>query len=340
MASYKKKKTGKARSMAPLVIGIAIALGATILAVTVFAQKRREDAQTAQSAYAQEDEDTITYQGKSYQYNDHLSNFLFLGVDKKEEVEAQNVSGSAGQADALYLLSWDRVENTISVLAIPRDTITQIQVYDLHGNDLGKTEDHISLSYAYGDGMHKSCTLTRDAVSELLYGIPIQGYCSLNIDAIPILADSVGGVTVTVPDDSLSGADPQFAPGAQVTLTGENAEAFVRYRDTQEEQSALSRMERQKVFLEAYGQRLKEVYSEDPSIVGDILSAADPYMVTSIGNDQYLKLADSYLAAGKTASYTVPGEGVVGEDGFDAYRVDEDALYEMVLEIFYEEVNE
>lgn len=339
MTSYKKKKTGKARTLAPLLIGIAIALGATILAVTVFAQKRKEDAKSSQSAYAQEDSDTVTYQGKTYQYNDHLSNFLFLGVDKKEEVEAQNISGSAGQADALYLLSWDRVKNTISVLAIPRDTITEIQVYDLHGNDLGKTEDHISLSYAYGDGMHKSCALTRDAVSELLYGVPIQGYCSLNIDAIPILADSVGGVTVTVPDDSLSGENSEFVPGSQVTLTSENAETFVRYRDIGQDQSALVRMERQKVFLEAYGQRLKEVYSQDPSIVGKILSAVDPYMVTSIGNDQYLKMADSYLTAGETASYTVPGEGTLG-DGFDEYHVDENALYEMVLEIFYEEVNE
>lgn len=339
MTSCKKKKTGKERTLTPLVIGIAFALGATVLAITVFAQKRKEDTTTLQSYYAQSDSDTVTYQGKIYRYNDHLSNFLFLGVDKKEEVKEQKLSGSGGQADALYLLSRDRVKNTISVLSIPRDTITQIQVYDLHGNNLGKTEDHISLSYAYGDGMHKSCTLTRDAVSELLYGVPIQGYCSLNIDAIPILADSVGGVTVTVPDDSLSSENAEFVPGSQVTLTSENAEIFVRYRNISEDQSALGRMERQKVFLEAYGQRLEEVYSQNPSIMGDILSAVDSYMVTSIGNDQYLKIAHSYLTAGETASYTVPGEGIQ-EDGFDQYHVNEDVLYEMVLEIFYEEVNE
>lgn len=339
MVSCKKKKTGKEHPLMPLIIGIAIALGATILAAAVFVQKREEDTTALQSVYAQADSDTVTYQGKIYRYNDHLSNFLFLGVDKKEKVKKQNISGNGGQADALYLLSRDRVKNTISVLAIPRDTITQIQVYDLHGNDLGKTEDHISLSYAYGDGMHKSCTLTRDAVSELLYGVPIQGYCALNIDAVPILADSVGGVTVTVPDDSLSGEAAGFVPGSQVTLNGENAEFFVRYRDIEEDQSAIGRMERQKVFLKAYGQRLKEAYSREPSIVGDILSAIDPYMVTSIGNDQYLKLVDSYLTAGETASYTVPGKGA-REDGFDEYHVDEDALYEIVLEIFYEEVNE
>lgn len=339
MVSCKKKKTGKENPLMPLIIGIAIALGATILAAAVFVQKREEDTTALQSVYAQADSDTVTYQGKIYRYNDHLSNFLFLGVDKKEKVKKQNISGNGGQADALYLLSRDRVKNTISVLAIPRDTITQIQVYDLHGNDLGKTEDHISLSYAYGDGMHKSCTLTRDAVSELLYGVPIQGYCALNIDAVPILADSVGGVTVTVPDDSLSGEAAGFVPGSQVTLNDENAEFFVRYRDIEEDQSAIGRMERQKVFLKAYGQRLKEAYSREPSIVGDILSAIDPYMVTSIGNDQYLKLVDSYLTAGETASYTVPGKGA-REDGFDEYHVDEDALYEIVLEIFYEEVNE
>src|SRR5699024_5054077 len=139
----------------------------------------------------------------------------------------------AGQADAIYLLSRDRVENTVSVITIPRDTMTEIEAFGPGGESLGKSTDHISLSYAYGDGGHESCRLAEEAVSNLFYGLPIQGYCAVNMDGIPALAQSVGAVTVTVPNDSLEAAYPEFAAGSQVTLNEENTEIFVRYRDTE-----------------------------------------------------------------------------------------------------------
>ena len=35
----------------------------------------------------------ITWNGKTYSYNEHLSNFLFLGIDTKEKAETKNRSG-------------------------------------------------------------------------------------------------------------------------------------------------------------------------------------------------------------------------------------------------------
>ena len=145
----------------------------------------------------------ITWNGKTYSYNEHLSNFLFLGIDTKEKAETKTGQADAGQADALYLLSWNRLGGDITVISIPRDTMTQIETFGPGGKSLGKSKDHISLSYAYGDGGYESCELAENAVSELLYGLPIDGYCALNMDGLPVLTDSVGGVTVTVPNDSL-----------------------------------------------------------------------------------------------------------------------------------------
>ena len=106
--------------------------------------------------------------------------------------------------------------------------MTEIETFDLQGNSLGLTENHLNLQYAYGDGAHTSCRLMEEAVSRLLYQVPIQGYCALNMDAMPVLADSVDGVEITVPDNSLAEVDPSFVQGAQVTITGENAETFLR----------------------------------------------------------------------------------------------------------------
>ena len=60
----------------------------------------------------------IVWNGNSYTYNEHLSNFLFLGIDNREKEAASVGHADAGQADALYLLSWDRVE-TVSYTHLP-----------------------------------------------------------------------------------------------------------------------------------------------------------------------------------------------------------------------------
>ena len=52
--------------------------------------------------------ESITYKGKTYVYNDHLSNYLFMGLYSKGDMETAE-SGNAGQADAVFLVSVDRV---------------------------------------------------------------------------------------------------------------------------------------------------------------------------------------------------------------------------------------
>lgn len=278
---------------------------------------------------------TIIWEGKEYQYNDHLSNYLLLGIDTREPAETSVGQADAGQADLLWLVSRDRVENTVTVIAIPRDTMTEIEVFGPDGESLGKSVDHISLSYAYGDGSYESCRLAKEAVSHLFYGLPIQGCCALNMDGIPELTESVGTVTVTVPNDSLEEAFPEFQEGVQVTLDRNNTETFVRYRDTDKEQSALARMERQKEYLSAFGKAAGERAAQDPSFAGELYAALEPYMVTGMGKDEFVKLMESASGGRVSGSWTVPGEAVQGQY-YDEYHVDDSALYEKIIETFYE----
>ena len=293
-----------------------------------------ESGDTAQEAG---ESSSVTYQGKEYTYNDHLSNFLFLGIDSREKAETQVGKADAGQADTIFLVSWDRVEHSLTGITIPRDTITEIEIFDQEGNSAGKSQDHINLAYAYGDGDRKSCELMEEAVSNLLYGIPIQGYCSINMDGIPVLTEAVGGVTVTVPDDSLTGVNPQWTQGSQIQLTPENVEDFVRYRDTSVSQSALGRMERQQIFLNAYAQKAQEVYGQNPSLITELYTSLENYMVTNISNDQFVQIMEGLGAGGNTDTWTLPGEGTQGE-GFDEYHVDDSQLYEKIIETYYKEV--
>ena len=275
--------------------------------------------------------DAIVYDGKTYVYNDHLTNYLLLGVDTDGSIQEPKEPGSAGQSDSIFLISYDRVKETTVGLAIPRDTITQIEKFTPGGESLGFYSDHLNLQYAYGDGKRKSCELTSAAVSRLLSGLPIGGYAAINLDSIPRLTQLLGGVEVTVPDDSLSGKNPDFVKGNKVVLDETNTETFVRSRDRQIEQSAITRMNRQKVFLEAFASKLAQEQKKDASTVTTLFETMKTEMVTNMSNDQFVDIAVAERSGG---IQTIPGE-TGHEEVYDVYRVDDAALYKMVLELFY-----
>lgn len=280
--------------------------------------------------------DIVEYKGETYKYNDHLSNYLFLGIDTRETVDTYQSQVDAGQADAIFLVSMDRATEKIKVLFIPRDSMTRIEVFNPYGQSLGETTDHLNIQYAFGDGKEKSCELMKTAVSDMLDGLPIQGYCSMNMDGISVITDFVGGIQLTIPDDSLADVNPEYKKGAVVDITGETAEQFVRYRDIDKTQSALVRQERQKTFLQALVQKAQEKAGEDAGFVTGLYDSVKSYTVTNMGNDIFAKL----LAAsqnGITDTETVPGEGTHGEN-FDKYHIDEDALSDLIISMFYEKI--
>ena len=132
----------------------------------------------------------------------------------------------------------DKSKDEIKMISISRDTMTQIKTFDYKGNYLGKSKNHLGLAYSFGDGKVTSCQYMVDAVSNLFYGMPINGYVALNMNAVGMINDAVGGVTVTVPED-MTQVDPSFAEGATVTLTGDQALKFTRYRDTEKDFSGV-----------------------------------------------------------------------------------------------------
>ena len=282
---------------------------------------------------AEAETDTVEAGGSVYKYNHHLSNYLFMGIDTRDEVSSYESQQDAGQADAIFLVSMDRATEEIKVLLIPRDTIAEIEVFNPSGKSLGTTEDHINIQYAYGDGKEKSCELMKTAVSNLLGDIPIQGYCAMNMDGISVITDFVGGVEVTVPDNSLEAVNPDFTEGTVVTLTGDNAEQFVRYRDTEISQSALTRQERQKVYMQALLKKAQAMAEDDASFAVDFFNEIQPFTVTNLGNDIFAKLLTA--SQGKAVeTATVPGEAAEGEN-FDEYHVDQQQLESLLLSMFY-----
>lgn len=300
-------------------------------------KKKAAEAASAKATAEADDSNTVTWQGKTYKYNQNLSNYLLLGVDKRTPAETRVGKADAGQADALFLLSLNRKTKEMTLISIPRDTMTDVESFDLEGKSLGKSKDHISLSYGYGDGGAESCKLTQEAVSNLFYELPIQGYLAMNLDGIPELTKSVGGLTVTVPNNSLEYKYPEFAEGAEVTLTEENTEVFLRSREVDESQSAIYRMERQKAFLDAFSKKAKECYEQNAKFAANLFVAIKPYTVTNISEDRLMKLFQTADEGDGYTEWTVPGEGTQGLS-YDEYHVDDDVLYAKIMETFYQEI--
>lgn len=282
----------------------------------------------------------ILWQGKTYHRNTAMRAILCIGVDTKGEMEAHTASGQGGQADGVFLVAQDAARDRVKILMIPRDTMTEITLFDLSGNELGKDIQHLTLAYAYGDGREKSCELMTEAVSNLLGGLKIDGYAAVNMSAVPVLNDAVGGVMVTIQDEDLEKQYPEMKKGKTVTLQGEQAERFIRYRDITKSQTALSRMSRQKQYMQGYLESLKAASAKDDSLIPDLMNRLQNYMVTNMPKDQYLDIALSVLNSQDSLEdgdfFTIPGTAV--ETGlYDEYHVDQDALMPMVLELFYVE---
>ena len=62
-------------------------------------------------------------------------------------------------------------------------------------------------------------------------------------------------------------------------------------------------------------------------------------MVTNMDNDQFASIMDSLASGSGTENWTVPGEGTAGET-YDEYHVDDDALYEKIIDTFYQPAEE
>ncbi len=328
MMSKKKKQ----------VIALTSLLGLILIGILAFLYFLKPDDGHSTEYKESEREDSVVYGGKEYKYNEHLSNYLFMGIDTREFAEDEQTRYENGRADALFLISYDRVKKTVTSISIPRDTMASVHVYSVDGTDLGLTREHISMQYLYGDGKDKSCRLMKETVSTLLYGIPIQGYCSLNMDGIPVAVETLDGVKLIVPDDTLEQVEPKFQEGAEVVVTAEDAELFVRYRDTKQSQSAMDRTERQKVFMAAFVDKAKQKAEDNTELVVDMFDSLKPYMATNMSTDLFAQLLDAkYDSDNKIID--IPGEKVDGSQ-FDEYHVNETQLYEFILRNFYKEVQD
>lgn len=273
--------------------------------------------------------------GIPYVLNQNVSTYLFMGVDKSREVSQELSVNSGGQADVFFLVVINDEDKTYSILQLNRDTMTDVQALAVNGSVLNTYTAQLALSHFYGDGREKSCENTVWSVSNFLYGIEIDGYVALQMDAIPILNDWVGGVTVTIEDD-FSAVDPSLKMGETITLNGQQAYNFIRFRKDVGDQTNISRMKRHQEYLSGLSSQMKTKLQEDMTLIADLYSQLQPYMVTDMGSGTVTKIAEKCKDYTNAGLFTIEGEAIEGEKFMEFYA-DEDSVKEVVTKLFYVE---
>lgn len=291
-------------------------------------------------------EDWIRYNGKVYEYNDKLMTFLVMGIDKKGEVTESTKGTDGGQADAIFLVVANPDEKKLSLIGINRDTMVDINAVDLYGQNTQATAyAQIAVQHGYGDGKELSCQLMENAVSNLFYQLPINGYVSINMDAIPELNDAVGGVSLTAIEDvytlenDVKKRKLLVSQGEQIELQGNDAYCYVRYRNKEQFESARLRLARQKQYLQGFLNQAKIETKKNLTLPVSVYQKLSKYMVTDITVDEISYLASEFIGYDMDSNgiYTLEGETRMGEKHEEFYP-DESSLVDLMIQVFYREV--
>lgn len=275
----------------------------------------------------------VYYDGGWYAPRENMETILLMGLDEYAKETSGEGYSNFQQADFLLLILLDHAAKTASAIHLNRDTMTDIQILGVTGAPAGSFTGQLALAHTYGDGGRVSCENTVEAVSNLLYGVSIDHYLSLTMDAIPILNDLVGGVEVTVLDD-FSEVDSSMVQGETVLLQGQQALTYVRTRRGLEDSSNLHRMERQRQYMLGLMEQLQRASAEDPDFMIDAVLSVNDYFVSDYTVEQLSALGGNAESYRFDEIYTLEGEAVQGEQYMEFY-VDETALQCLVMELFY-----
>ncbi len=282
---------------------------------------------------------TIEYNGKKYVYNEDVIFVAFMGVDKDTLDTIEGVEYSAGQSDTNMLVAIDTKTGKTSLIIIPRDSMTDIDILDADGNIVGISEMQLCLSYAYGNGTDTSCENVLRSMERLLFGIEIENYYSLDLKGIGTLNDAVGGVEVT----ALESINGVCYEGQRVTLWGRNAQTYVQVRDTSMFNSDSKRRQRQIQYAKAFAAKAFAEIKSDFSKVTDIYGAASDYSYTNFDLSRVTYLASVLVGNYDSFSindediYVLPGEATKPGMYLEV-RLDKQAVLETILKVFYTEV--
>lgn len=277
---------------------------------------------------------TLEHEGQTLHYRENeITNYLIIGVDK-ENVTQVTGHQNGGQADFLVVLAIDRIHRSITPVMLDRDAMVEMQTYGVFGHPAGTRVIQLCLAQAYSGVNIPGSVNTVETVEKLLKGIDIHHYVVMDMTAIPLVNDAIGGVEVTLYDDFTS-FDPAMTKGATLRLMGQQAEFFVRGRMTVADGSNTSRMARQQQYLSGLLTQFRRAVKGDQVKLNQVLDALEGHMTSDATDNILLHDVNAYDDYEWNALRILSGEHTVDEYGFAEFWVDEAALKRLIADIWF-----
>lgn len=247
---------------------------------------------------------------KFFPGQDHIT-VLCLGLDRnifhsKKDPKLNGMPYTKGaRSDVMMIASLDLVNQTVSILSVPRDTRVQLP---------GK-RSYAKINQAHADG---GIPYTQKTVEEFL-GITIDHHVVIKQEAIQKLVDALGGITVDVPmdmdyDDNWGQLHIHLKEGKNQHLNGEQIVGFMRYRHG-DPQGDLGRIKRQQQVIQVLSQQAK-----NPATLlkaSALIDAIQKYVQTDLTPQQQLALASLFhkVQPANIQTASLPTEGTDTIDG-------------------------
>lgn len=264
------------------------------------------------------------------------TNLLIMGSDSREG-DGNNTYGEAGGArsDTTLLVHLYNERKDAVVVSIPRDSWVEIAGCTRpDGSQTRPYETKFNAAFAFGGPV---CTIK---TIEKLTNVRIDNFVVVDFNAFKTVVDAIGGVEVclttpaydpVVPGRGGSGLD---LPAGYSTISGEQALAFVRARESLGDGSDISRIKRQQEFI---GSMIRGMTDKglltNPQMIYRVLGAITSSIQTNpefadIQTLQDFTLSMGGLSPSRITFVTLPFE--LRGDGNVYWTAETDALWEAI----------
>lgn len=244
----------------------------------------------------------------AYRYKDAVLTFLLIGIGTKKEGAFPDMD--AARTEALALVVLDSHEKSVKLIPIRCDTMTRVGVYDKEGRYAGTVTAQIGVRHGFDTDIKTSCSYQVKAVQELFYGIPISGYLAADMGIVREAAELIEKMDAQKPQESTAQEEQKGQAYRLAEFIGRGIRLLGK-----EPASAL------------------KIYHEISGRITTDITADEAAYLAAIAGDYNLDADGVVTISGKNAY-----EEENAESGCRGFIVDEDALYRLVLDLFYEPV--